>query len=182
MVHYMVMDDEDDEPMAGAKAMTLEEVEKCAVRDKEFCESERGQYCMVFYHDVLLAKVGCTEHWGLNVRTRMAISKAYHEKTRAQPQRYRIPADMGAFLCAQFKSSHGRWKLIAKGKKEKGNKWTPSPKDETYHSTYTKPKDGLTGYTADGRKYFGQMRKKIIKGRAEDHVEELEAGILHLVR
>ena len=64
--------------------------------------------------------------FNVRVRTRKTISSATHEKTRAQQMPIRIPPDMEAFLCAQFRSFHDRW-----GKISKGNKWTPSPKDET---------------------------------------------------
>ena len=135
---------------------------------------------MVFYHDVLLAKVGCMEHWPFSVRTRKTISDAYHEKTRGQKRRLRIPSDLEAFVCTQFESSHKRWGLIAKKKIELGAKWTPSPKDETYWSTFTCPEQGMAGYTIEGRKHFGDMKKKITAARKQPHVAAIKERILHL--
>ena len=40
--------------MGGSKAMTTEEVELCALRNEKFCKMDIGEYCMVFYHGVLL--------------------------------------------------------------------------------------------------------------------------------
>ena len=39
MVQYMMMEEGDDE-MGGSKAMTIEEVELCALHDEKFCKSE----------------------------------------------------------------------------------------------------------------------------------------------
>ena len=181
MVAYMMQQDSADE-LTGKHVITVKEVELCALRDQTFCATRRGKFCMAFYHDVLLAKIGCMEHWAMNVRSRKTISGATHEKTRAQPQRLRIPADFEAFLCAQFTSSFKRWGMIAKEKATKGAKWTPSPKEEKYHSTFTCPKQGMAGYTVAGRIYFGEMRKKIVEAREKPHVKAIEELALHHVR
>ena len=181
MVSMMMEADSEDE-LTGKHVITVKEVELCALRDQTFCETRRGQFCMAFYHDVLLAKIGCTEHWAMNVRTRCTISGATHEKTRAQDPRLRIPADFEAFLCAQFTSSFKRWGMIAAEKATKGAKWTPSPKEEKSHSTFTCPKQGMAGYTVAGRLYFGDMRKKIEEARQKPHVKAIEELALHHVR
>jgi hypothetical protein len=177
MVQHLMMEDNEDY-LGGKHAMTVEEVEKVAVRDKEFLETERGMKCLVFYHDNLLPKAACSEHWSENVRTRHTISGARHQKTYLQGERDRITEGLEAFVCANFKGNYERWKKIAKGKKEKGTKWTPSPKLKEYWGEFTKPSEGLAGYTIPGRLYFGKMRKEIAEGRKQAHVYDAEVTAL----
>lgn len=163
---------------AGKLVPTAEQVRKCALRDKEFLDTEEGMEIFAIYHDVLLRKVVGKHHWNDWIRHYSTISSAKHKN--GDPC---IAVNTEALLVALFDNCRLKWGCILEQRKK--NKVDNKRKDSRYKCPYIDTDVGQAkwgGWNKKGRNEVRKLCKEIFEARKSEHVAEVEEACLKKVR
>jgi len=168
----------------------IDDVEKCAFRDKDYLDTERGQKMFDFYWDVLLRRIGGREHWNDRLRLNNTIQEAMHPPSPGHRNPYPcIGVELEAFLVLVFHNCYNKWSQVIKNKTEALQKGKEpeqyDPKADYANCPYTEHLEGKCswgGWNDAGRKLFRDIRDKIKAAKEEDHVLEYEKAALLRIR
>jgi hypothetical protein len=140
--------------------------------------SEEGQKMLDYYHEELLQVVATTTLWHPDLRLLETISAATNPFTGESS----ITPSTEAILVTYFKNGGKKWKKMVE-EEATGGKLDRAEAEKD--CPFTSSKGGQQvwgGWNEEGREFFKNMVKKIEQARQQDHVEEMEAGILERIQ